>query len=108
MAASVDDLPEPVGPVTSTMPFLSRRPPQPGGRFSRRASGSRRDDAHDDRVRAALAEDVDAEAAAVRAANTRGRRRPCLRVRERLLVAADQVAGDRAVSSGAGAEARAR
>ena len=66
IAASVDDLPEPVGPVTSTMPFFSvAQSAIAGGRPSscdRR--NRRRDHAHHDRERAALPEHVDAEAAA--------------------------------------------
>ena len=78
IAASVDDLPEPVGPVTSTMPFLSVAiSPSAAGRFSSASVGIvRRDHAHHDREGAALPEDVDAEAAALAARRTRGRTRP--------------------------------
>ena len=67
IAASVDDLPDPVGPVTSTMPFLSdamsvERRRQAELRERRDLVG---DHPHHDRVRAALPEDVDAEPRAV-------------------------------------------
>ena len=40
IAASVDDLPDPVGPVTSTMPFLSEAiSASDGGRFSSASVG---------------------------------------------------------------------
>ena len=42
IAASVDDLPEPVGPVTSTMPFLSDAiSASDAGRFSSASVGMR-------------------------------------------------------------------
>ena len=80
IAASVEDLPDPVGPVTSTMPL--RRPTMVVelGRqvqFVERRN-ARRDDAHDDGVRGALPEDVDAEAAPCRQQTTG---RPSRRVR---------------------------
>ena len=96
IAASVDDLPEPVGPVTSTMPFFSaalsasdRRQLELGERRN-----PRRDDAHDDRERAALPEDVDAEAAAFgqRVGQIAGAL--LLERAQRRLVAAHQIAGD--------------
>ena len=51
IAASVDDLPDPVGPVTSTMPFLSAAmSASAGGRFSSASVGIfDGDHAHDDR-----------------------------------------------------------
>src|SRR6187551_1923222 len=52
MAASVDDLPEPVGPVTRTMPLRS------GTMLARNPD---RNQSHDDGARRALLEDVHAE-----------------------------------------------
>ena len=50
IAASVEDFPEPVGPVTSTMPFRrSAISPNWGGRLSLEIRDRLRNDAHDDR-----------------------------------------------------------
>jgi hypothetical protein len=68
MAASVEDFPEPVGPVTRTIPFLSEGDI---GELLRQhqllqAGNGVRNDAHHNGISAALAKDVDAEAADVR------------------------------------------
>ncbi len=63
IAASVELLPLPVGPVTSTIPFLmSTISFNCGGRLkSLKFGGLVGNNAHDDRVRAALFENIDAE-----------------------------------------------
>ena len=91
MAASVVDLPEPVGPVTSTTPFLSPAISfRTAGRLKSLHCGGRvGDDAHDDGVRAALHEDVDAEAREARRAEGEVGRAELLKILGGRPVAAD-------------------
>ena len=65
MAASVEDLPEPVGPVTRTIPLRSCTIScNCGGKIQLLEAGNAfRDHAHDDGVAAALAENIHAKAA---------------------------------------------
>ena len=77
------------------MPFLSEASrPGPAAARARRASGSSRDHAHDDGERAALAEHVDAEAAALGQRVRQIAGALLLERAQRRLVAADQIAGD--------------
>ena len=98
MAASVEDFPEPVGPVTRTMPL--RRctiSSSCGGRFNcSKAGNGIGNHAHDDGVGAALAKDIDAEAGEAGEAVGKIGGAILLEFADGMLVLADDVVGNEA------------